>query len=210
MPGARRSVSRGATRPLRSKWVGSSSPTSAPRWTSRPCGGSCTCLRHERRGPQRRRRAADRDLRDARRGLAQRERRRREVHECASCVRPAPKRRPLRAPRDARRHADPLPNASRRHRHDPPQRHRHRDRHETVVPAWRDTTRHDQDDRATRADDTAISSTRHPRSVWIRVSVRWAEDCAVPNPVTVQAKTSSGRPTRGTTARAAPWTCRLR
>jgi hypothetical protein len=197
-------------RALRSKWVGPSSPTSTPRWTSRSCGGSCTCLRHERRGPLRRWRAADRDLRDARGDLAQRDRLRREAHECASCVRPAPKRRPLRAPRDTRRHADPLANARGPHRHDSPQRHRHRDRRETVVPAWRDTTRHDQNDRATRVDDAAISTTRNPRPVRICVSVRRAEDCAVPFPVTVKAKTSTGRPTRGATSRTPPWARSLR
>lgn len=210
MPGRARSVSRGVTRPLRSKWVGPSSPTSTPRWTSRPCGGSCTCLRHERCGPQRRWRAADRDLREPRGDLAQREHRRRQADECALSVRPSAQGRPLSAPRHARRHADPLADANRGERQDPPQRHRHGDRRETVVPPWCDSARHDQDDRATRADDAAISSTRNPRSVWTCVGVRWAKDRAVPNPMTVQAKTGSGRPARGAASRALPRTRSLR
>ena len=209
MPGWRRSVSRGVTRPLRSKWVGRSSPTSTPRWTSRPSGGSGTCLRHEWRGPQRRWRAADRDLRDTCSDLAQREHRRREISECAGCVRPAPKRRPLRAPRRTRRHADPLADPSRRHRHDPPQRHRHGDRRETVVPPWRDPTRHDDDDRTAGADDATIPPTQDPRSVRIRIGVRRAEDRAPTKSVTMQTQTTSGRSARSTASRTLPWTSSL-
>ena len=205
MPGWRRSMSRGVTRQLRSKWVGPSSPTSTPRWTSRPCGGSCTCLRQERRSPQRRRRTANCDLRDPRGDVAQREHRRREIHECTCRVRPSAQRRPLRAPRRARRHADPLADASRRHRHDSPQRHRHRDRHETVVPPWCDSARHDQDDRATRPDDAAIPPTQDPRSVRIRIGVRRAEDRAPTKSVTMQTQTTSGRSARNAASWALTW-----
>ncbi len=198
-------MSRGVTRPLRSKWVGPSSPTSTPRWTSRTCGGSCTCLRHWWRGPERRRRATNRDLRDPRGDLAQCGHRRRQVHEFAGRLRPASKRRPLRTPRCTRRHADPLADASGRHRHDSPQRHRHRDRHETVVPPGCDSARHDQDDRTTRADDAAIPPTQDPRSVRIRVGVGRAEDRAPTKSVTMQTQTTSGRSARSTASWTLTW-----
>ena len=191
--------------PLRSKWVGPSSPTSTPRWTSRPCGGSGTCLRHSRRGPQRRGRAADGDLRDTRGDLAQREHRRRKVNQRTCRVRPSAKRRPLRAPRHARRHADPLANTRWGHRHNPPQCHRHGDRRETVVPPWCDATWHDEHDSTAGVDDAAIPSTLYPRSVRIRVGVGRAEDRAASKPMTVQAEASSGRPARCAASWATPW-----
>lgn len=193
-------------RPLRSKWVGASSPTSTPRWTSRHCSAPGKCLRHSRRGPQRRWSAADRDLRDTRGDLAQRDRRR-QVNERARCVSPAAERRPLRAPRHARRYADPLANTGRWQHQDRPQRHRHRNRREAVVPPRRDPTGHHQHDRWAR--HATIPTTPDPRPLWIRISPGRAKDRAVAEPVTMQAQATARRSARTSAPRALSWTCCL-
>jgi hypothetical protein len=191
-------MSRRDVRQLRSNWVGSSPPTSTPRWTSRHRLASREGLRPYRRSPQRRWCPADGDLRRPRRGLAQREHGR-HTQRLPSRASPPAQRRPLRAPRRASGHADPLANLPRSLVHDRPQRQRHRDRREAVVPPGCYPTRHHQDD--CLAAKAAIPTTSDERLRWCRVRIGRSEDLAVTKSVAMQPQSGPGRPAGS----GAPW-----
>lgn len=131
----------GARRRRRSNAVGSSSPMSTPRCTSRHCTAPGKRLHRPRGGPQRRRRPTDRDLRHPGRRADQRQAR--VAHAAASGIRPPLERRPSGPVlgRD-RPGADLAAHTRDRRLNDRPQRERQRDRRVAVVPSLRHAPRH--------------------------------------------------------------------
>jgi len=189
-------VSCRAQRRRRSNVVGSACPTSTPRCASRHCTAPGKCLHGERCGPQRRRSAADRDLR---RACGRRDQRQARIPQAATCsVGPALERRPPghRLRRD-RPGADPLAYGRDRLPNDRPQRERHRDRRAPVVPARRHSARHDGDDRA--ALHAEIASARNHDPARRTTDLGWPAQLAVADAVPVESESTAGGPTRGAT-----------
>lgn len=200
------SVSCRDVRQLRSNWVGSFSPTSTPRWTSRHRLASGECLRPSWRSPQRRRRPAHGDLCGPCGDLTQRGHGR-HTQRLSSRASPPPQGRPLRPPHRAPGDADPLANLQRSLPHHRPQRQRHGDRRQTVMPSGRHATRHHQDKRPTSL--AAIATTPNQGLGRCRVSGWRPEDLAVPESVPMQAQAAPGRPARASTSRTRPRTSGL-
>ena len=171
--------------------AGSSAPTSTPRWASRhrTASGKRECPSLAMLGM--RRRAPNRDLREA----------------LAHGISPPAQRRP-----GARRLARDLPGAhtspdlANGLANDQPQRQRHRDRGEPVVLERSDTTRDDGEHRSTVRALVAAAHDRHGRRA--AVDRRRASQLAVPHTVTVEAEQPTGRATR-LAARACRWSGRL-
>jgi hypothetical protein len=110
---------------------------------------------------------------------------------------------PHRAPGDANSLAH-LPWSLLHHR---PQRQRHGDRRERVMPSGRHATWHDQDQRLT--PQAAIATTPNQGLDRCRVSVRRPKDLAVTPPVPVQPQATPGRSTWLPTSRTQPRTSSL-
>jgi hypothetical protein len=195
------SVSRRDLRQLRSKRVGSSSPTSTPRRTSRHRLASGKRLRPSRRSAQRRRRPADGDPPRPRCGLAQREHGR-HLQRLPRRASPPTQGRPLRPPHRAPGDANSLANLHRSLLHHRPQRQRHGDCRQTVMPPGSHATWHDQDQRPT--PQAAVATTPHQGLGRCRVSVRRPKDLAVTPPMPVQAQAAPGRPAGTLTPRTPP------
>lgn len=188
-------VPRGDQRGRRSNVVGPASPTRPPRWPSRHCTAPGKCLRRSWRPPQRRWRPADRDLCCARgrgdqrqAGVSERGTRR---------LSPALQRRPsARRLERGRPSADPATNLRDGLPGDGPQRQRHRDRGEAVVPSGRDPAWYDGENRI--AAHTAVATARdHDPRRWPR-GIRWTAELAIAKPVTVQPEPAARGPARGT------------
>jgi hypothetical protein len=175
--------------------VGSTSPTSTPRCPSPHCTAPGKGLMALRRGPQRRRRVADRDLRRAARGVAQRQAR--VTERVTRGTSPAQQRRPPGhvlggdLPR-----ADPATDRRYGLLRDRPERERHRDRGVAVVPARRHPTWDDRQDRRAARAYVAPARDHDPRRRAVRVG-RTAE-LAIAEPVTVQPDQPTGGLARGT------------
>lgn len=176
--------------------VGSSAPTSTPRWPSRHCTASGECLRLSRRSPHAWRCAPHRELRGARGRGIEREPGQPERHPRGRC--PPPQREPPswglagHLPR-----ADAAPDLGDRGADDRPQRERHRDRRVAVVPPRRDAAwHHEQDGATTRAAVTPADDHDGGRG---RVGLRRATELALADAMAVQTETNPGRAARGVT-----------
>lgn len=188
-------VPRGDHRGRRSTAVGSSSPTSTPRWPSRHCTAPGKRLRLSWRPPQRRWRPADRDL--CRAGGGGDQRQTRVPQRPARYPSPALQRRPPgRRLERGRPGADPATNLSDGLPGDGPQRQRHSDRGVAVVPSRRDPARHDRQNRT--AAHAAIAPARDHDPCRRPRRISWTTELAIPNAVTVQPEPAARGPARGT------------
>jgi hypothetical protein len=185
-------VPRSALRRRRSNEVGSSTPTSTPRWPSRHCTAPGKRLRLCRRPAQRRWCAAHCDLRGPAGSGDQRQARvplsvTRRTSPALECWPPS-----QRLGRD-RPSADPPTNLSDGLPDDGPQRQRHRDRSVAVVPAGSDPTWHDRQDRLAADAEIAPACDHDPLRRTIHLAR--AAELAVTEPVTMQSEATPGRPT---------------
>ena len=189
-------MSCGAQRRRRSNAVGSASPSSTPRCTSRHCTAPGKRLHHAWCSPQRRWCSADRDLRGA---CSRRDQRQTHVAQRATCgACPALERRPpghgLGGDRSG---TDPLTNCSDGLPSDRPQRERHRDRRISVVPARRDSARHHGENR-TALHTQIASALDHDPARWT-TELGWPAQLPIPDTVPVESEPTTRGPTRSAT-----------
>jgi len=200
-------VPRGDQRGRRSNVVGAALPTRPPRWPSRHCTAPGKGLRLSRRPPQRRWRPADRDLRRAR---SRGDQRQAGVAERGPRgLSPALQRRPpARRLERGRPGADPATNIRDGLPHDGPQRQRHRDRGEAVVPSRCDPAWHHGKNRT--AAHTAVPPARDHDAGRRPRCIHWPTELAIAKPVAVQPEPAARRPARCTAVGAGSRPCRLR
>ena len=195
-------MSRGALRRRRSNAVGSASPTSTPRCPSRHCTAPGKGLHRARRGSQRRRCPANRDLRGSGSGCDQRCVR--VVQGTTRSLSPARERRPpCRRLGAIRPRADSATDRRNRLSGESPQRECHRDRRMAVLSPRCDPARHDRQDRATARASVAPAADHDPARGTVRVG--WPAKLAIAKAMAVESQTAAGRPCRRAAVDARTW-----
>lgn len=181
----------GAQRRRRSNAVGSASPTSPPRCTSRHCTAPGKCLHRARCGPQRWRRTPDRDLCDA--GRRRDQRQARVAQGATRGVRPTLERRP---PRHRLGRDRPGTDAATDGRDwlsgDRPQRERHRDRCVAVVPSRCHAARNHRENRAAAHASIAPATDHDPARH--ATSVERSAELTIATAVAVEPEPTADRP----------------